>query len=641
VHQGGLQQGKRTPRRRLPGQVGPDPLLGVATLKRKRIVSKRRGFLSRLTTAVIAAFTVALPASAQVATGRDAQGEYARGRVLVMPRAGLPSAEFSKIVGAHGGKARTVGSTGLYIVELPSQASETAVAQQLARNPHLKFAELDRRVYPSLAVNDPYIGAQWHTTKIGAPSAWDISQGSNIVIAILDTGVDSSHPDLSARMVSGWNVSSNNADTSDWHGHGTWTAGTAAATLNNGTGVAGVAGQAKIMPVRIADPGAPVYWSTVAQGITYAADKGARVASISYWGLMASSAIQSASQYMKDRGGLVVVSAGNNGTQENYSATSTMIPVSATDQNDQLTSFSSYGSYVALAAPGVDIWTTSPGGGYAAGWGTSFSTPVTAGAVALIMAAKPGLTSTQVESILFKNATDLGPSGRDVYFGYGRVNADAAVRAAAGTSTPPADTTAPTASIDAPLAGSTVSGVVPVNVSASDNVGVSKVELRVNGALYATDTSSPFAFSWDSTRVANGSANLQAVAYDAAGNTGASSTTTVTVSNSTAVAPSPTIDTTPPVVSLISPSSGFPVSGTVNVSASAVDNVGVVRVEFWINGVLTATDTSEPYSFGWNTRKLSGDQTIVAKAFDAAGNAATSTPMTVTVLQQNNKGGRK
>jgi len=592
-------------------------------------MSNISGSLGRWTLAALAAAALAMPASAQWATATDGQGEYARGRVLVVPRAGLAEVELSKIVGAHGGRARAIGASSVFVVDLPSRASEAAIAQLLARHPHLKAAELDRRVPASLAVNDPYIGSQWHTTKIGAPSAWDVTQGSAVTVAILDTGVDGSHPDLSARMVPGWNFYDSNSDTADVHGHGTAVAGAAAATLNNGTGVAGVSGLANIMPLRVADANAYAYWSTVAQAITYAADNGARVANISYVGLMTSASIHSAAQYMKSKGGLVVVSAGNNAKDEGYSQTTNLIPVSATDSGDNLASFSSYGDFVAVSAPGTGIWTTNRGGGYGSWNGTSFSSPVTAGTVALMMAAKPGLSNTQVESLLFSTAVDLGTAGRDKYFGYGRVDAAAAVRAAVGAaSPPPGDTTAPTASISAPLASSMVSGLVPVNVAASDNVGVTKVELRVNGNVYVTDTSSPFAFSWDSTKVANGSAALQAVAYDTAGNAGASSTVTVTVSN----AGSTTADTTPPIVAIVSPSNGGTVSGSVTVSASATDNIGVTKVEFWVNGVLSATDASSPYSFSWNTRKLSGTHTIVAKAFDAAGNSATSSPYTVSVI---------
>jgi thermitase len=574
----------------------------------------------------------ATPAAAQLMTATDSQGEYVRGRVLVGVRAGLADTELGKIAGAHGGRARAIGQSGLFIIDLPPQASETAVAQQLARNPQLKFAELDRRLKPGFASNDPYVGSSWHLAKIGATTAWDSAQGVGITVAVLDTGVTGSHPDLVNQMVPGWNVAKNSSNTADVMGHGTWVAGALAATLNNGIGVAGVAGKARIMPIQIADDSTGMAsYSSMTQGIIYAADHGARIANLSYVGTLASSTILSAAQYMKGKNGLVFVAAGNQGAQESWSSTTSLIPVSATNSSDQLASFSSWGSYVSISAPGDGIYTTTGSSGYTTGWGTSFATPVAAGVAALVMSAKPGLSGGQVESILFSTAADLGANGRDSQFGYGRVNAAGAIAAAMGTSStspPPADTTAPTAAIAAPLAGSTVSGLVPVDVSASDNVGVSKVELRVNGAVVATDTGSPFAFSWDSTRVANGSANLQAVAYDAAGNAGASTTTTVSVSNTTVAPPPPSSsDTTPPSVTILNPTSSVVTSNFVTVSSGASDNAGAAGItqSLYINGVLKSTASGGSMSYRWNTRKLgAGTYTLQVVARDQAGNAATT-----------------
>jgi len=259
-------------------------------MRKAHIMSSKSASLTSLALTAIAAMLTSAPASAQWLTATDTQGQYVRGRVLVMARAGLPQAALASIVGAHGGKARAIGESGLHIVDLPAQASETAVAQLLARNPNLKFAELDRPVQHAMAVNDPYIGSEWHTTKMNVPTAWDVTQGSGVVIAIIDTGVDGTHPDLSSRMVPGWNFYDNNSNTADVQGHGTATAGTAAATLNNGTGVAGIAGQARIMPLRISDTSGTGYFSAIAQAITHAADNGARVASISYANLLQSSA---------------------------------------------------------------------------------------------------------------------------------------------------------------------------------------------------------------------------------------------------------------------------------------------------------------------------------------------------------------
>jgi hypothetical protein len=420
-------------------------------------------------------------------------------------------------------------------------------------------------------------------------------------------------------MVPGWNWFDNNSNTADVYGHGTQVAGAAAAAANNAVGVAGVAGQSRIMPIRVSDLQGYASWSALTQGITWAADHGARVVNISYV-VANSAAVISAANYMKSKGGLVVTSAGNYGTDANITPTASMIPVSATDSNDAKTSWSSYGSFVAMAAPGAGIYSTTRGGGYAPVSGTSFSSPITAGAIAVIMSANPKLTSAEVENVLYSTAVDLGSAGRDNVFGYGRVDVDAAVNAASAVVST-VDATLPKASIAAPLGSATVSGLVPVNVSASDNVGVTKVELRANGALVGTDTSSPFTFSWDSTKVANGMASLVATAYDAAGNAGNSATVAVNVANDVIA------DTTPPSVRIANPGNGTKVSGTVGISATASDNLGAgaVRQTLLINGRSVASTTGGSLSYSWNTRKIAaGSYTIQAVATDAAGNSATT-----------------
>jgi chitodextrinase/sulfur relay (sulfurtransferase) DsrF/TusC family protein len=186
-----------------------------------------------------------------------------------------------------------------------------------------------------------------------------------------------------------------------------------------------------------------------------------------------------------------------------------------------------------------------------------------------------------------------------------------------------ADTTAPTVSITSPAGSSTVSGTVTVAASASDSVGVVRVEFYLDGALKATDTTAPYSWSFDTTQIANGSHSLQARAYDAANNTGTSSTVAVTVSNA---------DTTAPTVSITSPAGSSTVSGTVTVAASAFDSVGVVRVEFYLDGALKATDTTAPYSWSFDTSQVSnGSHSIQARAYDAANNTGTSSTISVTV----------
>jgi thermitase len=581
--------------------------------------------LGFLTVALAAAWACA-PAIAQVAPPKN--GNFAAGRLLVMPQAGLPEAALANILKENGANgARRVGQTDLHIVDLPP-GNETAVLARLAHNPHFKFAELDESVEPSFMPNDPYLGSSWHIAKIGAPQAWDFAQGTGVTIAILDTGVSGTHPDLYAQMVPGWNFYDNSSNTNDVKGHGTWVAGAAAATINNGTGVAAIAGKARIMPIRISDGAGTAYWSHIAQGITYAADRGARVANVSYENLLKSSSIISAANYMKSKGGLVVVAAGNCSCNPGLTPTTSMISVSATDANDQRASFSSYGSYVGMSAPGVSVYTTAPGGGYTQGLGTSFASPVVAATVALMMSAKPTMSNTQIESLLFSTATDLGAAGRDVYFGYGRVNAAAAVQAAVGT-TATVDSQAPTASISNPLASATVSGLVSVNVSANDNVGVAKVVLRVNGTAVATDTTAPYGFSWDSKTVANGMSNLTAVAYDAAGNAGTSTQVAVNVANTTTSSGTiTTADTIKPVVTLLSPTNGTSIKGltSVTIKSSASDNVLTgLKQSLYIDGQLKATAAGGSLSYTWNLSGVAnGKHYIKVIAYDAVSNSSSA-----------------
>ena len=187
------------------------------------------------------------------------------------------------------------------------------------------------------------------------------------------------------------------------------------------------------------------------------------------------------------------------------------------------------------------------------------------------------------------------------------------------------DTEAPSTSITSPSNGATVSGTATVSASASDNVGVTRVELFVDGALASTDTSSPYSFSWDTTASSNGAHALTSKAYDAAGNSSTSAAINVTVSNTIT-------DTQAPSTSITSPANGATVSAIVTVNASASDNVGVTRVEFYVDDSLASTDTTASYSYSWNTTTVTnGTHTLSTKAFDAAGNAGTSATISVTV----------
>lgn len=564
----------------------------------------------------LAALTLFTSGWAQAQSGLDRAG--ASGRLILMQRAGLPAAELERALKPHGARARRLGNSDLHIVELPAGASETAVQQLLQRNPHFRFVERDQQVPKAFVANDPYAGSQWHLPITRTPTAWDSARGAGVTIAVLDGGVLASHGDLMANLLPGYNAWDGGTTTTDINNHGTAVAGVAAAVMNNSVGVSGVAGAARILPVRITDYSGTAWYSSIVSGIIYAADRGVRVVNCSYVYLWGNASVQSAGNYLKSKGGLLVVAAGNNGINENAAATSSMITVSATDSGDQLAGWSSWGNMVSVAAPGVGIWTTAANGAYESASGTSFATPVVAGLVALMMSANPSLSSSQVESLLYSTATDLGATGRDIYFGHGRINSEAAVRAARDAAA--ADTQRPTAAITSPTAGS-FGGLLTVDVSASDNVGVSRVELRANGNLVASDTVAPYQFTLDTRNFVNGAVSLTAVAVDAANNSQTSAAVSVTVANAVVV------DTTAPIVAITSPASGAGVSGTVQISVAASDNAGAagIRQEIYVDGVLRASGTGGSLSTSWNSRKAAlGPHALSVVAIDAAGNRSVS-----------------
>lgn len=586
----------------------------------------RKPLLKNLLAVAALAVIAQQPLLAQ-STAVDAE-RIVPGRILVMPRAGLPDSALSTILKEHGASAsRRVGQSALRVVDLPKGLEKQAV-ERLSKNPHIKFAEVDAIVAPSYTTNDPYLGSQWHLPKIGATTAWDSSMGAGVTIAILDSGVNGAHPDLAGSMVAGYNFNQSNTDTNDVYGHGTSVAGSAAATANNGVGVSAVAGKARIMPLRITDATGYTTFSQVSSALTYAADHGARVANISFGGTITSASVISAAQYLKGKNGLAFFSAGNTGSNPGWTGSPDIVVVSGTDSNDAIASWSSFGSYVQLAAPGVGIYTTNWTLGYSSVNGTSFSSPVAAGVAALVMAANPKLTGADVQNILFKTAVDLGAGGKDPYYGYGRVNADAAVKMALSTVSV-TDTASPTTAVSSPSGGSSASGLVTVNVSASDNVGVNKVDLLVNGAVVATDVATPYAFTWDSTKVANGTATLVAKAYDAAGNVGQSAPVSVTVSNTTSSSTTPvTTDTTAPVGVISNPVNGSTVNGQVSISASASDNGGLsgLAMSLYIDGSLVASSSGTgSLNYTWNARKTNaGTHTITLQSRDRAGNVSST-----------------
>jgi thermitase len=555
--------------------------------------------------------------------------EYVPATLLVKFKDDTPNTRAQHILESVGGRIdRELPDIGVNVVRLGQAGNERALAAALARNPQVEFAEVDALLKPASQPNDPYYSGNWswHLSQIRAPEAWTHTLcNAGVKIAILDSGIFATHQDLQGKVLPGWNVYSNNDDTTDQSGHGTAVGGVAGALTNNGLGISAVGWNCSLLPVKVTKPeGGSAFSSHLVDGITYAKNNGARVVNISFraW---SSSTIQSAARSFMAEGGVVVVSAGNDGTFHTAPDSPELIVVGAVESNDTLTSYSNTGAMVDLCASKIAP-TTHLDNRFGFSGGTSIAAPIVSGVAALVLAANPSLTAYQVRDILYQSARDVFEPGRDTSCGHGIVDAGAAVRLALGITSGPSDTTPPTVSLTAPAAGATVSGSVTLNASATDNVGVTKVEFYVGSTLLATSTAAPYTTSWNTLAIPNGSYTLTAKAYDAAQNVGTSTAVTVTVNNQT--------DTTPPTAEITAPSNGATLSGTsVTVSARVSDNVGVTKVDFLHNGRVVKSVTKisgSTVSTSLNTRKwANGFHTLQVIAHDQAGNRGESAIITV------------
>jgi subtilisin family serine protease len=289
-------------------------------------------------------------------------------------------------------------------------------------------------IYHALLVpNDPHYWRQWNMPKISAEPAWDITRGdTGVVVAVVDTGVDLDHPDLAGNVIPGYNVISPGGLPQDDNGHGTHVTGIVAAITDNDLGVAGVAGSCRIMPVKVLNNAGEGTDYDVATGIQWAADNGARIINMSLGGPDYSYALAVAVNYAYERNVLIIAAAGNDGLESILypAALPHVMAVGATDKTDGRASFSNYGDALDIVAPGVNVFSTLWNNSYTYLSGTSMATPHVAGVAALVLSLHPEYTNDQAEKVLKAGCVDLGNPGWDPYYGYGRVDALAALEGA-------------------------------------------------------------------------------------------------------------------------------------------------------------------------------------------------------------------
>ncbi|MEH3034675.1 MAG: S8 family serine peptidase [Aeromicrobium erythreum] len=305
----------------------------------------------------------------------------------------------------------------------------------------------------TLATRDPLRSRQWALDRLGAERAWTVTRGgrtrstAQTVVAVVDTGVMTSHPDLRANLLPGRDVLAPGTSPDDANGHGTHVAGIVAAVAGNGRGVAGLAPRTKVLPVRVLDANGSGATDQVARGVVWAVQKGADVVNLSLGSSQSDPALRTAVKYAVDRGVVVVAAAGNDGGSlacflgcptQYPAAYPGVVGVGSVDRSLARSSFSSTGSWVDVAAPGGDIWsTTTPrnrlggsctGQSYCAISGTSMATPYVAAAAALALSKHPRWGAAGVVRRIASTSRDLGPSGRDSSYGAGLLDVNRLLR---------------------------------------------------------------------------------------------------------------------------------------------------------------------------------------------------------------------
>ena len=398
-----------------------------------------------------------------VVVGSNARGEPTL-RVPAQPALTLESAKSLRAAGVRRlvspwiqpprdqATARALGLDRWYRAELaPGRDPVAAAARVRALGAAIARADLDGVGGLAEVPNDANFGLQYALQNtgqvvsgsvgipgadIGAVEAWNSTHGNDMVIAVLDSGIDP-HPELAGRILPGINVPDNTTVTLDECNHGTHVAGIIAAAGGNGAGIAGLAWGARLLPVVVVN-GCTGFEANVATGLIWAVDNGARLVNISLQFYAFNPVFQQAIQYAHAQGALLVAATGNNGntTVAAPARWPETVAVAATDNRDARAIFSNFGPEVDIAAPGLNVFSLSGSSSYILKSGTSMAAPHVTGAAALLWAYNPALTRDEVRALLLAGATDLGDPGADALFGAGRLDIAASIALAPPSARP-------------------------------------------------------------------------------------------------------------------------------------------------------------------------------------------------------------
>jgi thermitase len=460
--------------------------------------------------------------------------------------------------------AGTISGIGVTHLKVAPE-KQFALLENLRQRSDVQFAEFDSYIQALVMPNDTYYStayatshygnmAQWAPQAVSAPTAWGVTGGSqSTVIAVVDTGVDDTHPDLASKIVGEYSVIGGSAK--DEFGHGTHVAGIAAAATDNDLGIAGICWNCSILSVKVLDAQGSGTVSDVASGITYAVQHGARVINLSLGGGSHTQTMDSALNYAVANNALPVCAMGNSGSGYNAPEPAywySCLTVIATDQTGARASFSNYGVQADVAAPGVAVLSTMPTypvtlnsygfyENYDALSGTSMATPMVSGIAGLVFSMNPNLTAAQVKGIIEASAGN--GAGWTNQLAFGLVNAATAVAKANNS-----DTGAPVANVLLPVSGSIVSGVTTVQAAPIDDTTVHHVDIIQNDSrlmqpLVGVSTSNctsnkkncttapAWTLYWPSTVLWNGSRTMSAIATDIFGGTSSPQSISFTIKN--------------------------------------------------------------------------------------------------------------